>query len=178
MFSRQTPSSHPASQTQALSFGTLGRSLHCASLDPLTCQKSNGACLTADRRLEDARMLVPRCPSSPPGMPSRAGPAAYCRRGTRTRRAGSAPCRLLSELHSCPLHADRPRGLVRSSAHLSFLLAFEREALIRNSTEARNVSINHGFPYGGLILEVFSRVAQISIRAVHQSSGQHASMVP
>lgn len=68
--------------------------------------------------------------------------------------------RLWSEFRSCPLHTDRPRGLLRSFTHPSFLLAFDREALIRDSVEARNVLINHGFPDGGLILAVFSRVVQ------------------
>lgn len=29
-------------------------------------------------------------------------------------------CGLLSELQACPLHTDRPRGLVRSFPHLGF----------------------------------------------------------
>lgn len=68
--------------------------------------------------------------------------------------------RLWSELRSCPLHTDRPRGLLRSFTHPGFLLAFDREALIHDSVEARNVLINHGFPDGGLILAVFSKVVQ------------------
>lgn len=72
------------------------------------------------------------------------------------RRAGSDA----SQLRSCPLHTDRPRGLARSFTHPGFLLAFHREALIHDSVETRNVLIHHGFPDGGLILAVFSRVVQ------------------
>lgn len=92
--------------------------------------------------------------------------------------AGSVICRLLSEFRSCPFYTDRPQGLVRSFTNLGFLLAFDRKAMIHNSVEAENVLISHGFPYGGLILAVFFRVGQNFHSAVHQSSGQHASVGP
>lgn len=111
VLSCQTPSPQPALQTQALSFGTSGRSLQCVSLDSRTCQKSNDACLMADGHLEESSDAGNEVPVVSLEMPSRAGSAAHCWRGTQTRRAGSAPCTLLSELHSCPWHADRPRDL-------------------------------------------------------------------
>lgn len=120
-------------------------------------------------------------------------PVAGCRRLPRDVLQGGAGCSLPagdrdSPCGLCILQAPvpvtllplaRPQGRVRSSAHLSFLLAFDKEALIHNSTEARNVLISHGFPFRGLILEVFSRVVQnFHLGSVHQSSGQHASVVP
>lgn len=50
--------------------------------------------------------------------------------------------------------------------------------MIHDSVEAENVLISHGFPHGGLILAVFSRVVQNFHSAVHRSSGQHASVAP
>lgn len=50
--------------------------------------------------------------------------------------------------------------------------------MIHDSVEAENVLVSHGFPHGGLILAVFSRVVQNFHLAVHQSPGQHASVSP
>lgn len=74
-----------------------------------------------------------------------------------TRHADS-DVRALVRVTGLPLAHRQAAGACKEFSPSRLLLAFDREALIHDSMEARNVLINHGFPDGGLILAVFSRV--------------------